>query len=177
MAVRSFNDINLVFPLGLSHPPAYNELYDECDGEKELGPCLDHDRVDSYDWIAQVSILMAGCAILAAAILWKARTLPRTPRAFFETRFRVEASFRVLLRELRVSGDWEREGGAVIMCPALPSDGSSLVPLEGSGCGRDDICSVDRSGQLWQLPLVVIFLARFSGLTVTVCCRLISREG
>jgi hypothetical protein len=119
--------------------------------------------------------LMVGCAILAAAILWKARTLPRTPRAFFETRFRVEASFRVPLRKLRVSGEGEREGGAVIICPALPSDGSSLVPLE--GCGRDDICSVDRSGQLWQLPLVVIFLARFSGLTGTTCCRLISREG
>lgn len=25
------------------------EDVDECDGEKELGPCLDHDRVDSYD--------------------------------------------------------------------------------------------------------------------------------
>lgn len=139
-------------------------------------PSVSSGRARLVAWTL-VSILMAGCAILAAAILWKARTLPRTPRAFFETRFRVEASFRVLLRELRVSGDWEREGGAVIMCPALPSDGSSLVPLEGSGCGRDDICSVDRSGQLWQLPLVVIFLARFSGLTVTVCCRLISREG
>jgi hypothetical protein len=105
---------------------------------------------------------------LAAAILWKARTLPRTPRAFIETRFLVDTSFRGPERRLKASGDVEREGGAVTSSPSIP-DGSSLAPLV--GCGRDDICSVDRSGQLWKLPLVVICLARFLNLTGANCCQ------
>lgn len=104
---------------------------------------------------------------MAAAILWKARTLPRTPRAFLETRLLVDTSFRDPERRLKASGEVEREGGAVTSFPSM-LDGSSFA-----GCGRDDICSVDRSGQLWKLPLVVICLARFLDLTGTNRCQIL----
>lgn len=61
-------------------------------------------------------------------------------------------------------GDGERDGGAVRNFPSVKSSGgSSLAPP--AGCGRDEICSVDRSGQLWKLPLDVICLASFIDLT------------
>src|SRR4051812_45312205 len=40
-----------------------------------------------------VSILIDGCAILAAAIRWSARTLPTTPRAFRETDWALDRFF------------------------------------------------------------------------------------
>lgn len=107
-----------------------------------------------------VSILMVGCAILAAAILWKARTLPRTPRAFWETRFLLETNLRESLRKLRVSGDRVRDVGAVKTCPSEAPARSTTAPF--GGCDRDG-----RSRQLWKLLLGVICPASFLDRTGT----------
>lgn len=86
-------------------------------------------------------------AILAAADLCKARTRPRTLRAFFDARFPVDASFRDLLRRLSDSGEGQR-GSPVAVSRSPLSDAPALVLLVVSG---DDIRNVDKSGQVWKL--------------------------
>lgn len=86
-------------------------------------------------------------AILAAADLCKARTRPRTLRAFFDARFPVDASFRDLLRRASDSGEGQR-GSPVAVSRSPLSDAPTLGLLAESG---RDICSEDRSGQVWKL--------------------------
>lgn len=93
-----------------------------------------------------MSILTGECAILAAAILWKARTRPRTLRAFLEARFPVDASFRDLPRGLSVSGEGARDS-PVAVSRSLPS-GEPVLTV--SAWDARVICSDDRSGQLWK---------------------------
>lgn len=97
-----------------------------------------------------MSILTGECAILDAAILWKALTRPRTLRAFLEARFPVDASFRELLRGLSVSGEGARDS-PVAVSRSLPLGVPELtVSVSALDFGKV-ICSEDRSGQPWPL--------------------------
>lgn len=93
-----------------------------------------------------VSILMDGWAILAAAIRWNARTLPITTRAFLETVLRFD---RFVERGAAGSGVGERDGSVL-----------KSVSKSGSEMGWE-ICSDDRSGQLWKLSREGVSKARF----------------
>ena len=99
---------------------------------------------------ALISTLIGECDILAAAIRWKDRALPRMLRAFLETRFSVDACFRCPCPSQSLIG-----------CVGLLSrdENVSLSKISDAERGLDsggsrDSCKVDRSksGQLRLEP-------------------------
>lgn len=91
--------------------PATNRGFPWSPGTSRSSPSADKARL--VDWTL-VSILMDGCAILAAAIFWNARTLPITPRAFRETAWPLER-FLVLRGAVEESGEGERDASGSVL--------------------------------------------------------------
>lgn len=86
-----------------------------------------------------VLILIEGCAILAAAMRCRARTLPRTPRAFRETAW-LRDRFLRLRETVEESGEGEREASGSVV--------TSRRSRPYAAAETCDICNEDRSGQL-----------------------------